>query len=227
VVAITLIAIFSAPKIYSAWFGMQQDLVSINGNIEYLKNDLSAGEPVRWSGSMPLELSETTMGNFLGQIGQSQYGVQSVGANYGQLRYSSVPEGNFALWTTESPDILEKSAVSVLGEKNGSTFIKRINRVYLTRESNFGFIQNVSGMLKRIDHKLGSPLKDPTYCQQPIPSCYGEAFPNPDFNRQPWFVFQYGPFYIYELSDSKNIGTKSKAIQIYPFENLRYGSLLR
>lgn len=226
-VLILSFALLSPPKIYSGWFGMQQTLYNVNNDVNFIYRSLMSGKDVKWSGSLPVELSETTLQNFLNNFGRSSYGVKEFSGTYGSLDFLNIPKSPFIVWTTEPLEEFRLKISESLGEKEATSLKSRLRSAHISEVDNFGFFQNVVRKLKRVDHLIGSPLKDPIYCQQPIPSCFGFDFPNPDFNRQPWFVYQYGPYYFYEFSDANETGPLNslKVIRIPNF--LRYGSLFR
>ena len=221
------LAILSPPKIYSGWFGMQQSLFNVNNDVNYIYSAMASGKEVRWSGNMPVELSETTMNNFLNKFGQHSYGVKETSGKYRAFDLGDVPDSSFIVWTTE-PLAEFTSRISESSTIDDSRSLKsRLSAVHISTVDNFGFFQNATRKLKRLDQLIGSPLKDPIYCQQPIPSCFGSDFLNPDFNRQPWFIYQYGPYYFYEFSDTSH-SNDSNSLKVIPIPNfLRYGSLFR
>jgi hypothetical protein len=229
-IALTLLlflVVLSPPKIYSGWFGMQQNLFNVNNDINYIYSAMTSGKEVRWSGNMPVELSESTVNSFLNDFGQHSYEVKDTPGKYRVLDLADVPDASFLVWTTEPLGEFKTRILESLTMNESQSLLSRLTTAHISRVDNFGFFQNVTGKLKRFDQLIGSPLKDPIYCQQPIPSCFGSDFLNPDFNRQSWFRYQYGPYYFYEFSDN-SLSNNSNSLTVIPIPNfLRYGSLFR
>jgi hypothetical protein len=226
-VAFIVLMLFSSPaKIFAQWLGMVQSLYEMADIIQFLDTKSAEGYSLTWTGiqsdkEWPQEKA-STFREFFEYDAVRLYGYDK-GREFSSLSEKGVPaSGRFVLVTSITPHAVASGALASVGVTDLSDAVG----IYVFERERYGFFEQVTSILKRIDQHLGVNLQDPIDCQPPYASRFGAGFPNAAHSLL-YFPLHAGPhlIYVFDRGRASPVAVKEEPTALPPLR--RYGAFLR
>lgn len=225
---VMLICISAPAKIYSQWLGMMQSLYEMSDIINFMEikareGYLPAGTGIRTGGELPWEKFETFR-EFFKKSSTRWYGYDNP-IDFEILTQVGRPSrSRLALLTSFSPADIAKGGLASVGIPN----LLGVTGAYVYERERYGAFEKITGLLKRIDRRLGVDLRDPIDCQPPHPSRFAPDMPN-SAHALVYFPLHAGPHFLYLIDlEASQSGDAPRDMKVTPLPPLRrYGAFGR